>query len=54
VVALLEEEATLKRLHLEHDKITLVAENPAYPPIEPEKLQILGKVIGLFRHYLAN
>jgi len=52
VVALLPEgEITLKRLKKEKDSILLVPENPQYPPIKLREVQILGKVIGVFRRY---
>ncbi|RPI79956.1 MAG: transcriptional repressor LexA [Desulfobacteraceae bacterium] len=52
VVAIIEEEATLKRFIIEEDKIILRAENPAYadiviPPGQPT--WIAGKMIGLIR-----
>ncbi|MDR5682458.1 MAG: transcriptional repressor LexA [Armatimonadota bacterium] len=50
VVALIGEEATVKRLHLEDGTPVLVAENPAYPPIR-EEFSILGQVVGLIRRY---
>lgn len=34
VIAALNGELTVKRLHIENKAITLLAENPAYPPIE--------------------
>ena len=49
VVALLEDEATVKRFYLEDDKIRLQPENPVMPPIFAKNVVILGKVIGLFR-----
>lgn len=50
VVALLGEEATVKRLAVAHGRPCLRAENPAYPPIT-EPFEILGKVVGLLRRY---
>lgn len=49
VVALLEDEATVKRFFKESDHIRLQPENPAMAPIRAVHVQILGKVIGLFR-----
>ncbi len=49
VVALLEDEATVKRFYLEDDGIRLQPENPTIPPIVTKDVVILGKVIGLFR-----
>ncbi|MDR7416034.1 MAG: transcriptional repressor LexA [Armatimonadota bacterium] len=50
VVALVGEEATVKRLGNEAGQFVLYAENPAYPPIR-EAFQIVGKVVGLLRRY---
>jgi len=52
VVALLGEEATVKRLYIREEKIELRPENPKYPPIPigpSEDLRILGKVVGVRR-----
>lgn len=50
VAAMVEnEEATVKRLSRKRGRVTLIAENPAYDPIEPEEVQILGKVVAVFR-----
>lgn len=49
VVALLEEEATVKRFYREKDYIRLQPENPDYQPIISKEVSILGKVIGLLR-----
>lgn len=48
---IIEDEATLKRLYLEKDVVSLVAENPAYKPIiytgsDMEKLFVLGKAVA--------
>ena len=40
---------TIKRFFKENDYIKLVSENKDYPPIEQEKISIIGKVIGLIR-----
>ncbi len=53
VVALFGEEATVKRLAQEGARPYLVPENPNYPPIR-EEFEILGKVVGLLRHYRAG
>jgi len=55
VVALIEDEATVKRFYKDNDTITLKAENPniapfAYHP-EDVTVSILGKVIGVYRKY---
>ena len=50
VVALQEDEATVKRLALAEGRLYLLAENPAYASIQGE-FEILGKVVGLLRRY---
>lgn len=49
VVALLEEEATVKRFYKEKGRVRLQPENSAMEPIYAKELQVLGKVIGLVR-----
>jgi repressor LexA len=50
VVALLEDEVTVKRLVTERDQTFLKAENPEYPNIHPQQeWNIQGKVVGLIR-----
>lgn len=53
VVALIDDEATVKRFFLKGDKIFLKPDNDAWETVTVEKgsggLQILGKVIGIFR-----
>jgi repressor LexA len=53
VVALLNDEATVKRILFKPNGIVLQPENPAMPPIEVRKgeknFQILGKVVGILR-----
>lgn len=53
VVALLDDEATVKRLKIENEgkKITLMPENPEFPPIPADNCIILGKVAALVRHF---
>ncbi len=51
VVALLEEEATVKRLSRRDGKVLLLPENPAYEPIDGTNAQILGVVKGVYRTY---
>lgn len=51
VVALLEDEATVKRFYREKDHIRLQPENDNYEPIITRDVSILGKVIGLVRRY---
>ncbi len=49
VVALLGDEATVKRFYKENGHFRLQPENQLYEPIIVEDLKILGKVIGVFR-----
>ncbi|NLY51390.1 MAG: transcriptional repressor LexA [Firmicutes bacterium] len=49
VVALLQDEATVKRFYREADHVRLQPENPLYDPIITTDVQILGKVIGVLR-----
>ena len=49
VVALLEDEATVKRFFRDDDGIRLQPENPAYEPIKTTEAEVLGRVIGVFR-----
>ncbi len=49
VVALLEDSATVKTFYRENGHIRLQPENSAMDPIIVNDIQILGKVIGLFR-----
>lgn len=49
VVALLEDEATVKRFFKEKDYFRLQPENSTMQPILVHSLQILGKVIGVYR-----
>ena len=51
VVALLGEEATVKRYSKRGDKIWLLPENDAYSPIDGTCAQILGKVTAVVRQY---
>ncbi len=46
---LLEDEATIKRFFREEDYYRLQPENDAYEPMLVDQVEILGKVIGLFR-----
>ena len=51
VVALIDDEATVKTFYKEKGSYRLQPENPDYEPIIVKELSILGKVIGLFRKY---
>jgi repressor LexA len=43
------DEATVKRFFREDGHVRLQPENPALQPIYPDHVQILGKVVGVFR-----
>ncbi len=49
VVALVGEEATVKRFFQEADHVRLQPENDAMEPIRTREVQVLGKVVGLMR-----
>jgi repressor LexA len=49
VVALLGEEATVKRFFHESDHIRLQPENDAMAPIRSKEVKVLGRVVGLLR-----
>ena len=50
VVAMVgDDEATVKRFFRESDHIRLQPENPAMQPIRTKDVQVLGRVVGLFR-----
>ena len=49
VVALIEDEATVKRFYREKDKVRLEPANKAYKPIRTTEAQLLGRVVGVFR-----
>lgn len=49
VVALMEEEATVKRFFKENGRIRLQPENSLMEPIYTTDVQVLGKVVGLLR-----
>lgn len=55
VVALVDDEATVKRLRLRAGRTELHPENPAFQPIlvDPGALRLLGKVIEVQRHLEA-
>ena len=53
VVALLGEEATVKRLIRDGDRLQLQPEHPTMEPIlitEERPMTVLGKVVAVFRH----
>lgn len=49
VVALIDDEATVKRFFCEADHVRLQPENPTMAPILVKDARILGKVVGVFR-----
>ena len=49
VVALVGEEATVKRFFREEDHVRLQPENPALEPILTRDVQLLGRVVGVCR-----
>ncbi len=51
VVAMLEDEATVKTLHRKNGHTWLLPENPDYQPIDGDHAQILGRVIAVVRRY---
>ena len=52
LVALIEEEATVKTFYREKDHIRLQPENDTMEPILVKEAAILGKVVGLFRNLM--
>lgn len=51
VVALLGDEATVKRFSQRNGKIWLLPENDAYQPIDGTNAQVLGRVTAVVRQY---
>lgn len=51
VVALIDDEATVKTFYREHDRIRLQPENPTMAPIYATNPKILGRVIALVRSF---
>ena len=51
VVALIGDEATVKRIYVESDHIRLQPENPEFEPIIVKEAIVLGKVISLVRYF---
>jgi len=49
VVALVGEEATIKRFFREADHVRLQPENPAMEPIRSREVRVLGRVVGVLR-----
>lgn len=51
VVALIGDEATVKRLHREDGQVWLLPENDAYDPIDGNEAQLIGIVKAVVREY---
>ena len=51
VVAMIDDEATVKRFYREKDRVRLQPENSAMKPIYSKDVMVLGKVIANFRFY---
>ena len=51
VVAMLDNEATVKRFYRESDHIRLQPENDYYEPIRSRDVQVVGKVVALLRRF---
>ena len=51
VVAMLNDEATVKRFYKENGHFRLQPENDAYEPIISDEIIILGKLVSLVRYY---
>ena len=52
VIAVIDNEFTLKTLAVDDGEAVLKPANPAYPVLRPgDRLQIFGVVVGLIRHY---
>ena len=51
VVALVENEATLKRIYYENDRVRLQPENRTMAPIFADRVKVLGKLAALVRQF---
>ena len=51
VVALFEDEATVKTYQLKDGHVWLMPENPEYQPIDGSRAEIIGKVVAVVRRY---
>lgn len=51
VVAMVEDEATVKRYYKENGQFRLQPENDAYAPILVERVDVLGRVLSVIRYY---
>jgi repressor LexA len=51
IAALVEGEATLKRLKKKDGSVQLVPENPSYSPIVARNVEVLGTLAAIYRNY---
>lgn len=51
VVAMIDEEATVKRFFMEETQVRLQPENPDFEPIYSTEVSILGRVVAVMRFY---
>lgn len=52
IIAIIDNEFTLKTLAVDHGEAVLQPANPAYPVLRPgDRLQVFGVVVGLIRSY---
>ena len=51
VVAMIDDEATVKRIFYENNRVRLQPENRDMAPIYTDHVQVLGKVVALFRQF---
>ena len=51
VVAMIEDEATVKRIYYEKKRVRLQPENRFMEPIYAENVHVVGKVVALFRQF---
>ena len=51
VVAMIEDEATVKRIFYEPERVRLQPENSTMEPIYADSVSVLGKVMALFRQF---
>jgi len=51
VVAMIEDEATVKRIFYENDRVRLQPENCTMDPIYAKEVTVLGRVVALLREF---
>jgi len=51
VVAMIEDEATVKRIYYEENRVRLQPENSSMEPIYADSVQVLGQLVALFRQF---